>query len=207
MKKVATITLAIVCVGCSTAPQIIDITSEPSKAAVSIDNEFIGKTPISYKIEEPDLHDSLKMVVEKSGFEAEMKRLPKKISSELFPSRVHFVLEPTYTAGEMKRQTTTPQQMGGQQMQGPTIIIPGSNAAKSQTKEKMDKPVTPNAAAESQTKEKTDQPVTPNAAAESQTKEKTDQPVTTNAAAESQTKEKTDQPVTPNAKESNNKSK
>ena len=120
--------LAMVCGGCATA-QIIDITSEPSKAAVSINDEFIGKTPVVYDIEDVDDFKSLRVVIEKSGFESEMKRIRKKGSSELFPARVHFVLDPAYTAGEQKKANTNQQQMGGQQMHnvirsyGQSVII------------------------------------------------------------------------------------
>ena len=116
--------LAMVCGGCATS-QLIDITSEPSKAAVSINDEFIGKTPVVYDIEDVDDFKSLRVVIEKSGFESEMKRIRKKSSSKLFPAQVHFVLDPAYTAGEQKKAHTNQQQMGGQQMQGPTIVIPG----------------------------------------------------------------------------------
>ena len=119
--------LAMVCVGCAT-PQVIDFTSEPSKAAVSINDEFVGKSPLSYEIGDVDDYCSLQIVVEKSGFEAEMKRIKKKQSSGLFPSKVHFVLQPTYSAGEQKRAFSGQQQMRGQQMQGPTIVIPSTGA-------------------------------------------------------------------------------
>jgi len=117
--------LTIVYTGCATS-QLLDITSEPSKVAVSVDEEFIGKTPVSYEIEDVDDFDSLRIVAEKSGFESDMKRIKRKRSNGLFPSMVHFVLEPTYSAGERKSANSSPQIIGGQQMQGPTIVIPSS---------------------------------------------------------------------------------
>ena len=55
--------LTIVYTGCATS-QLIDITSEPSKVAVSVDEEFIGKTPVSYEIEDVADFDSLRIVVD-----------------------------------------------------------------------------------------------------------------------------------------------
>jgi len=110
------------CTDCSQS-QLIDITSEPSKVAVSIDDEFVGKTPLSYQIEGFENYKSLKIVVEKRGFEAEMKRIQKKPSSGRFPSHVHFVLESQDRGNNRNQQPMGGQQMGGQQMQGPTIIM------------------------------------------------------------------------------------
>ena len=118
------IVLSMMFAGCAT-PQLIDITSEPAKAAISINDEFIGKTPCTFQMEDVDDYGSLKVILEKSGFDSEMKRINKK-KSGLYPQALHFVLEPSFTAGERKDAATgSQQQMGGQQMQGPTIVIPG----------------------------------------------------------------------------------
>ena len=119
--------LAMFCFGCAT-PQIIDITSEPAKAAVSVNNEFIGKTPCTFDVEDTGDYSSLKVVVEKGGFEADMKRLCKK-PDKSFPTAVHFVMQPVVRADDLRPDNgddhTTSNQ---QQMQGPTIVIPGSGS-------------------------------------------------------------------------------
>ena len=88
--------LAMAVTGCAT-PRI-DITSEPSRAAVSVDNEYIGKTPVIHKIKD-DNRDTLVITVEKLCYESDLRRLEKKggglISSGEFPDKVHFVLQPT----------------------------------------------------------------------------------------------------------------
>lgn len=90
--------LAIMSTGCAT-PQAIDITSEPSKAAVSVNNEYIGKTPIVHNVKNVKKHDSLVIIVEKLGYESDMRRVEKKggglIKVGKFPKKLHFVLQPT----------------------------------------------------------------------------------------------------------------
>lgn len=104
MKKffwIAIIGLAMIGTGCSsilTGPeQSIDITSQPSGAAVSVGEEYIGDTPIIHHIKDVNQHDSLVIKIEKLGYEAEMKRLQKKgggiFSSGKFPQKQHFVLQ------------------------------------------------------------------------------------------------------------------
>ena len=102
MKKrwIFMIGLAIISMGCATS-QTLDITSEPSRAAVSINDEYVGKTPTVHNIEKINEHDSLVIRVDKLGYESEMKRIKKKgvgiFSSGEFPKRLHFVLQPTLT--------------------------------------------------------------------------------------------------------------
>ncbi|HDN27269.1 MAG TPA: PEGA domain-containing protein [Thioploca sp.] len=111
MKKlfwIAIMGLVIVGTGCGATRQVIDITSEPSKAAVSVNDEFIGKTPIIHKVEDVDEHDSLVIQVEKLGYESDMKRIEKKgtsiFSSGKFPKKLHFVLQPTRSLHETKER-------------------------------------------------------------------------------------------------------
>ena len=105
MKKlfwIAIIGLAMIGTGCSsilTGPeQPIDITSHPSGAAVEINEDYIGDTPITHHIKDVNQHDSLVIKIEKLGYEAKMKRLEKKkgswFSSGKFPGKQHFVLQP-----------------------------------------------------------------------------------------------------------------
>jgi hypothetical protein len=117
----------VVCAGCATS-QIVDITSTPSKAAVSINNEYIGKSPCSFEMTDVDDYESIKILIEKRGFESDMKRINKKKSNGLYPSAVHFVLEQNASAlrEEVARSQSISNQMSTpQQMQGPTIVIPG----------------------------------------------------------------------------------
>jgi hypothetical protein len=99
--------LVMIGAGCATQ-QSIDITSEPSKAAVSVNDEYIGKTPIVHKIKDVDDHDSLVIQVEKLGYESDMKRIEKKgggiFSSGKFPPKLHFVLQPTLSPHETKEK-------------------------------------------------------------------------------------------------------
>ncbi len=87
--------LAMVGTGCAT-PRV-DITSEPSRAAVSVDHEYIGKTPVTHKIK--DDPDTLVITIEKLCYESEMRRLEKKgggwLGSGKFPEKVHFILQPS----------------------------------------------------------------------------------------------------------------
>jgi hypothetical protein len=99
--------LIMVGTGCATR-QSIDITSEPSKAAVSVNDEFIGKTPIIHKVDDVDEHDSLVIQVEKLGYESDLKRIEKKgggiFGSGKFPEKLHFVLQPTLSPHKTKER-------------------------------------------------------------------------------------------------------
>jgi hypothetical protein len=94
--------------GCSsilTGPeQSIDISSQPSGAAVFIGEEYIGDTPITHHIKDVNQDGSLVIKIEKLGYEAEMKRLEKKngswFSSGEFPKKQHFVLQRRYPPRE-----------------------------------------------------------------------------------------------------------
>jgi hypothetical protein len=104
MKKffwIAIIGLAMIGTGCSSigvTPQSIDITSQPPGAAVSINEEYIGNTPITHHVKDVNQHDSLVIKLEKLCYESNMKRLQKKgggiFSSGKFPEKQNFVLQP-----------------------------------------------------------------------------------------------------------------
>jgi hypothetical protein len=100
--------LVMIGTGCCPTLQILDITSEPSKAAVSVNEEYIGKTPITHTVKDVDDHDSLVIKVEKLGYESDMKRIEKKgggiFRCGKFPPKLHFVLQPTLSPHETKEK-------------------------------------------------------------------------------------------------------
>ncbi len=89
-----TIVFCVFGTGCGTKPLVIDITTEPASVAVSINDQFIDKSPVYYKLENPDDYESLRVVVEKQCFVTLAKRLTKDENSGKFPSKLHFVLQP-----------------------------------------------------------------------------------------------------------------
>jgi hypothetical protein len=119
--------VAVMGTGCE-QPQEIEITSEPSKVAITVDNEYVGKTPYVYGIDDVNKFDKIRFKFERFGYESELMTLQKKPTTDMFPGKVHVILEPTLTPGEAKNAVGgQSQQMGGQQMQGPTIVIPGGS--------------------------------------------------------------------------------
>ncbi len=113
--------------GCE-QPQEIEITSEPSKVAISVDSEYVGKTPYVFGIDDVNKLEKIRFKFERFGYESELMTIHKKPTTDMFPGKIHVILEPSLTPGEAKEAVGgASQQMGGQQMQGPTIVIPGGS--------------------------------------------------------------------------------
>lgn len=119
--------VAALLVGCAT-PQEIELTTEPSKVAVSVDGEFIGKSPLIYEIPDVNVIDKIRVRAEKINFESELRTVRKKKSTGLFPDKVHMILEPTRSSGEVKAGGQA-QQQGASQMMGPTIVVGAGKAS------------------------------------------------------------------------------
>ncbi len=106
--------------------QIIDITTDPPGASISIEGEFIGKSPTSFETNS-ELGDSFNIVIKKriaGEVSTEMDRVKKK-SSGKFPSKLHYFIE--YSKKPDVNNGGNGQQQQGGQMMGPTIVIPGGH--------------------------------------------------------------------------------
>ena len=114
--------------GCA-KPQEIEISSQPANVAVSIDDEFMGKTPLIYEIDNIKRLDKLRIKLEKQGFDGELITLRKKSTTGMFPERVHKILEPSMTAGEAKGASSGSSSSTSGHMMGPTIVVPGGGGA------------------------------------------------------------------------------
>lgn len=120
--------LFVLLLGACATPQSINIETTPSGAAISVDSEYVGRSPA--KIDLPDVghHKELRIVAEKSQYESAVKTITKKRSGK-FPKSVFLKLEPKVVQetsnrgggyGGSQQQTT---------IQGPTIVMPGAGPA------------------------------------------------------------------------------
>jgi len=122
--------LCVALMGCET-PQSITIETTPAGAAISVDSEYIGKSPVVFDIDDTHNMKRLHIVAEKQSHESTLKLIKKK-STGFFPERVFLKLDPSMSAAEIKtasgsannQQSTTIQ---GPTIQGPTIVVPGSS--------------------------------------------------------------------------------
>lgn len=126
--------LGIACValllGACAKPQTIFIETAPPGAAISIDSEFVGRSPAQIDIDNVKKHKTLRIVAEKSAYQTSTKTLKKK-KTGLFPKAVFLKLDETPTRNTAGASGSGSQQ-GGQQttiqgptIQGPTIVFPG----------------------------------------------------------------------------------
>ena len=109
-------------IGCTT-PQSITIETTPSGAAISIDDEYIGKSPIVFDITNTNDFNRLRIVAEKQSFESALKTIKKKRTG-LFAERVFMKLDPTMTAAAIKAALSSGEQQQQTTIQGPTIVMP-----------------------------------------------------------------------------------
>jgi len=122
------IALTILITACATS-QSINIETSPPGAAISVDQEYIGRSPTTVDISDVDDIRNLRIVAEKAQFNTSSKTLKKKRNG-LFPEQVFLKLDqPVNLMGGGSGQ-----QQGGQQttIQGPTIIVPGVNGGAAQ---------------------------------------------------------------------------
>ena len=111
---------------CASVPQTIYIETTPSGAAISVNAEYIGRSPTQIDLKDVGHHQQLRIVAEKSQYTSTVKTLKKK-SNRMFPGSVFLKLEPTIV-----QNLNTPS--GSQQqtaIQGSTIVMPGADASQS----------------------------------------------------------------------------
>jgi len=77
---------------CRSAPQVITIDSTPSNASITIDNQFVGNTPVVYTLPKTQARaKNLVIRAEKNGYEEGAKLLTKK--GRRFEPTVYLKLE------------------------------------------------------------------------------------------------------------------
>ena len=118
--------------GCAT-PQTIIIETSPAGAAVSVDDEYIGKSPTVYEMQDASEFQRIRILAEKQSYETTAKLIKKKRNG-MFPQQVFLKLDPSMSAAEHKAFSGMTPQMGRQRhgettIQGPTIVIPGNMPA------------------------------------------------------------------------------
>lgn len=121
--------------GCSTASNLVGFGDEqqtiivettPSAAAISIDSEYIGRSPTSISLKDISDYKELKIEAAKADYDTATKIITK-IRDDRFPNSVFLKLEPTRSAqNNQNTGSQGGQQQGGQQttIQGPTIVFP-----------------------------------------------------------------------------------
>jgi hypothetical protein len=116
----------ILLLGACATPQSINIETTPSGAAISVNSEYIGRSPAKIDLRDVGNHKELRIVAEKSQYDSAVKTIKKK-RNRMFPNSVFLKLEPTIV------QNTSGHAPGGSQqqttIQGPTIIMPGAGPA------------------------------------------------------------------------------
>ena len=124
--QITGLTCFILLLGACATPQTINIETTPSGAAVSVDSEYIGRSPTKIDLRDVDDHKELRIVAEKSQFDSSVKTISKKRNG-MFPNSVFLKLEPSlvhntsgYAPSGSQQQTT---------IQGPTIVMPGAGPA------------------------------------------------------------------------------
>lgn len=113
--------------GACATPQTISVETSPSGAAISVDNEYIGRSPAKIKMEDIDDIKELEVVAEKRYYETSVKTLEKKRNGK-FPKKVFLKLEEEHV--RIHGSSGSGHMQGGQQstIQGPTIVYPGSGS-------------------------------------------------------------------------------
>ena len=109
-------------VGCAT-PQTITIETSPAGAAVSINDEYIGRSPTIFEMQDASAYQRIQILAEKQSYETTLKLIKRKPNGT-FPQQVFLKLDPTVAVSGMTTQMGG-QQQGGTTIQGPTIVIPG----------------------------------------------------------------------------------
>lgn len=90
--KVAGIALGAIAFTACATPQSIDIETAPPGAAISVDSEYIGRSPTQIDIEDIDEVRSLRIVAEKARHQPATKTVGKKPNGR-FPEAVFLKLE------------------------------------------------------------------------------------------------------------------
>ncbi len=125
---IVTILLLVACA----KQQTISIETSPSGAAVSVDQEYIGRSPVDHDIDDTRKIVNLKIVAEKVNYNASSKTIKKLKNKERFPNAVFLKLDQVAPLlGTNGSGQGGQQQQGGQQttVQGPTIVFPGMNGS------------------------------------------------------------------------------
>ncbi|NUM37479.1 MAG: PEGA domain-containing protein [Candidatus Brocadiae bacterium] len=141
-KFFAIIFVALFMISCGSAPQYVDIISQPSGAFIEVNGESVGKTPCTYEIPKwVDASKPLKFIAKKSNYEADMKSLSRD-SRGNFPKQIAFVLDPVQKEAEKTVSSTHSNSGSGggnvtptvttpvtvtPTITGPTIVIPPSS--------------------------------------------------------------------------------
>jgi len=107
--------------GCATQ-QTIGVETSPSGAAISVNSEYIGRSPAQVSLDDIKHIKTLRIDAEKAEYDTATKLIEKK-SNGKFPGQVFLKLDPTSTSP----LGGNGQVQGGQQttIQGPTIVFPG----------------------------------------------------------------------------------
>jgi hypothetical protein len=73
---------------------MLDIETSPPGAAISIDSEYIGRSPIAFNVKGIDReHDSLRIVAEKTGYQSTAKTVVRNQSTKVFPTTMFLKLD------------------------------------------------------------------------------------------------------------------
>ena len=127
--RIPVIVLSALLGGCFAVPQTITIETAPSGAAISVDHEYIGRSPVDHDIKDIRKLNQLKIVAEIANYNLATKTIKKlKPQKERFPNAIFLKLDQTAALGANgSGGQGGQQQQGGQQttIQGPTIVFPG----------------------------------------------------------------------------------
>ncbi|MFT5718597.1 MAG: hypothetical protein ACI9T7_002804 [Oleiphilaceae bacterium] len=107
--------------------QTISIETSPPGAAISVDQEYIGRSPVDHDIDDTRKISKIKIVAEKVNYNAASKTIKKLKNKERFPNAVFLKLDQVAPLLGANGSGQGGQQQGGQQttIQGPTIVFPG----------------------------------------------------------------------------------
>jgi hypothetical protein len=126
--QIARLGLSVLLLGsCASVPQTINVETTPSGAAISVNSEYIGRSPIEINLKDVGHYQQLRIVAEKAQYTSTVKTLKKK-SNRMFPGSVFLKLEPAIAHNQNTGQGRSASQQRTT-IQGPTIVMPGSGPA------------------------------------------------------------------------------
>lgn len=91
--RITSIIVAVLSLVAFTSQQTISIETTPPGAAISIDQEYIGRSPIDHDIDDTGAISKIKIVAEKVNYNTASKTIKKLKTKKRFPNAIFFKLD------------------------------------------------------------------------------------------------------------------